>query len=285
MSGSKAGSFERDTVSGGPRQSPAGREAGRQEPATLEFLLRWCLSFFTLGLYALLAPWGYALFALMVMAPTRDRVRRRSRLQRAIQVGFACARGWLRLLRIVDIRTPDPREVALPAPCVLVANHPTHMDILAIFSWARSACTIVKPSIYRRWWLEPLMRGSGQIEGAGGHPLDAARLVERSVDRLRDGLTVVVFPEGTRTEEGREMPFHRLAFEIACRSGVPVVPLRIACDPPYLSKTRSVFRPPRTAPVLSVVALAPLRPEDFGNDSRSLRDHVRSLYSGDVGRR
>ena len=155
----------------------------------------------SLGLYAVVAPWGYALFALAASLPTRRPDRRRAGLQRAIRLGFRFMHAWLGTFRLVDVRLPSPEARDLPHPCVIIANHPTHLDITAILSWVPRSCTLVKPSIYRRWWLWPLMAGSGQLEGAGPHPLDGARLVERAEARLRQGETVVVFPEGTRTEQ------------------------------------------------------------------------------------
>lgn len=177
-----------------------------------------------------------------------------------------------------------PAKVCLPSPCVVVANHPTHLDIVSLLGWIPDCCTIVKPSIYRFWWLRPLMKGSGQIEGSGSGLLEAARLIERAEDSLRQGQTIVVFPEGTRTEEGQRMPFHRLAFEIACAANVPVTALHIGCEPPYLSKSRSVLRPPRIVPRLTVELIETLCPGDFESDSRRLRDYVRSLYTASRAR-
>ncbi len=245
---------------------------------------RWVKLGVTLTLYALVAPWGFAAFAVMVALPTRAPERRRDRLQWAIRTGFRLLHRYARVFGLLDVKTPAPDSVLLPDRCVVIANHPTHMDISAILCWIPRCCTVVKPSIYRRWWLEPLLRGSGQVEGAGDHPLDGARLVERASARVREGQRLVVFPEGTRTEEGRDMPFHRLGFEIACREGVPVVPLLLRCAPPYLSKMRPLLRPPRETPVLSVDVLPMIDPEEVGRDSRRLRERARALYTGGATR-
>lgn len=256
------------------------RSGTAQEPVEgrLTQWIRGARAALSIFLYALIAPWGYALFAVLVFLPSRHPLKRRDRLQACMRLGFRTLHRWMAVCRIAEVSLPPEGERSLPEPCVVIANHPTHLDITAILSWVPRCCTLVKPSIYRRWWLKPLMEGSGQIEGAGAHPLEGARLVERAADRLRAGQSVVVFPEGTRTEPGRRMPFHRLGFEIACRTGVPVVPLRIRCEPRYLSKGRPTLVPPSPMPKLSVEILDPLRPEVFGGDSRRLREHARSLY-------
>lgn len=239
---------------------------------------RYGLVILTLSIYAALAPWGYAFFALLVIIPM-PAMTRASILQACMRTGFASLHTWITLLRLVDVRYQVRRADLPEGPAVVVANHPTLLDVTAIQRLVGLSCSIVKPAIYRLWWLKPLLDGARQIEGAS-NPIGTVRVVERAAERLESGMSVIIFPEGTRTEDGREMPFHRLAFEIACRAGVPVVPLKIACEPPYLSKSQPLFRLPSQMPVLSVSALPPVHPEQFDGDSRRMSDHVRSLYRG-----
>ena len=231
----------------------------------------------TLILYALIAPWGYAAFAALVFVPVVGIRRRRAWLQAAMRTGFGLMHRWMGWIRVLDVKVDIDRSALPEGPFVVVANHPTLVDVTAILRTIDNSCTIVKPVIYRRWWIRPLMEGSGQIEGAN-NPLAAPRLVERAAERIRDGMSMVIFPEGTRTVEGREMPFHRMAFEIACRAGVPVVSLRLRCEPSWLSKARPLFRIPPTVPELSVSMLATVEPVQFDYDSRRLCEHVRAMY-------
>ncbi|MEL6183531.1 MAG: lysophospholipid acyltransferase family protein [Myxococcota bacterium] len=258
--------------------SAAGSASAAVEESRVEYLGRSARTYLTLVLYAAIAPWGYALFGLLLIAPISV-LRRRRLFQACIRSGFRLLRGWVGTFRLARVDALSVRENLLPERCVVVANHPSHFDIVSLLSRIPRCATIVKPSIYDQWWLEPLMRGSGQVRGTS-HPLDAGRLVEAAVARLHEGERLVVFPEGTRTEAGREMPFHRLAFEIASRAHVPVVPIRIDCDPPFLSKGQSVLRPPRAFPRIRLEVLDPIDPESFGGDTRSLRDHVRNVLLG-----
>ena len=245
----------------------------------LSVVARYALLLVALLVYLLLAPWGYAAFALLVFFPIVGQKRRRAWLQAAMRTGFGLLHRFAGWFRALDVRIDIDRTRLPDGPFVVVANHPTLVDVTAILRTIEGSCTVVKPVIYKRWWLRPLMEGSGQLEGAT-NPLAASRLVDRAVARIRGGMSMVIFPEGTRTVEGREMPFHRMAFEIACRAGVPVVSLRLRCEPSWLSKSRPLFKIPPTVPVLSVSVLAIFDPARFDYDSRRLCEHVRAVYQG-----
>jgi 1-acyl-sn-glycerol-3-phosphate acyltransferase len=59
------------------------------------------------------------------------------------------------------------------------------------------------------------------------NPRDAMASIERAVQTIRSGQSVILFPEGTRTSDGKLQPFKRGAFTLAAKSGVPVVPMII----------------------------------------------------------
>jgi 1-acyl-sn-glycerol-3-phosphate acyltransferase len=66
------------------------------------------------------------------------------------------------------------------------------------------------------------------------------------MERLADGQSVLVFPEGTRSPEQGLHELQRGAFEIARRTGVPVVPILITAAPPWLMKHQPWWAVPRT---------------------------------------
>lgn len=237
----------------------------------------------SVGGYMVIAPFGYLVFACLCWW-WRDRPRERARrLQRLTGVGYRLMHGWLRVLRVADFdhrgALPD-----LPAgPCVVVANHPTQMDVTAVGACLGGACTVVKSSVYRRPMVRPLMVGAGLLEGPGTDPISIGRVIDDGVQRLRDGMRIFVFPEGSRSFPDGLRPFGRVAFEIACRANVPLVTVGIRCEPVWLSREVPMFRPPHPIPKLRLVQLAIDHPADLGGDSRLLRERVeqrlRTWYS------
>lgn len=235
-------------------------------------------AYFTVGAYTVGAPFGAAIAVVLISLWRRNPVTCARRMQRITAGAYRCMHDWLRLVRICDFdyRTALPDRPA--APCVVVANHPTLMDVTAISAVFAGGFTIVKPELHGRRLLHPFMVGAGHVAGAGNDPLSSQRVVHESVERLGQGFPLVVFPEGTRSPPGRLRPFGRTAFEIACRAGVPVVSVTIECEPVYLSKDVTVFRPPDPTARLRLALLAVDHPADSGSDSRVLRERVEGRF-------
>jgi 1-acyl-sn-glycerol-3-phosphate acyltransferase len=246
--------------------------------APLMRALRWCSVLVTFTVYTVMAPFGCGLFALLSWLWRRDAAVRARRLQRIQAFAFRLMFVWLRLMRIAVFDRSEPLHGLPGGPCVIIANHPTLMDITAITAVAGSGTTVVKPAIYGRRLLHGLLVGAGHIEGPGKDPVSAGRVVDEAVLRLGWGMPLIVFPEGTRSPRGGLLRFGRLAFEVACRAKVPLVSLTITCEPVYLSKDVPLFRPPHPTARLRLGVLAVDAPDRIGSDSRVLRDRVEERY-------
>ena len=232
----------------------------------------------TVGGYTVLAPFGYAILALLTFVWRRDRMQRARRLQTITSRAYRFMHRWLSWTRITRF---DHRRALPDLPkgaCVVIANHPTLMDVTAVTAMLGGATSIVKPPVYRRAMIKPLMVGLGHVEGPGPDPFRIARVVDDVIERLHWGLPVVIFPEGTRSPPNDLLPFGRVAFEIACRAKVPLVSLVITCEPVYLSKKVTLFRPPSATPQMEISVLAVDQPDSFHEHSRVLRKRVENRY-------
>lgn len=110
-------------------------------------------------------------------------------------------------------------------PCVFIANHSSHFDIAAILGFVPGITRFTaKKELFREPVLGLVMRTMGMVPIDREHP-------EKAVERLKklraDGCSLVFFPEGTRSRDGRLGPFKKGAFVTAIALGMPVVP--IAC--------------------------------------------------------
>jgi fatty-acyl-CoA synthase len=136
--------------------------------------------------------------------------------------------GCRLLLRDVD-------RLVGAAPAVLVVNHSSYLDAVAIMAALRTPFRFVVNHHAAGWPLVGLA-----IRKAGHLVVDRGRLADRHacalamVHTLRQGISVVVFPEGTIARQGRLLPFHRGPFRVAADAGRPVVPI-------VLSGTRHVL--------------------------------------------
>lgn len=240
--------------------------------------LRALRALFLIGGYLIVAPSGVLPWLLFCLFFRGDRFQRARALQRASVLGVRFMHWWLRALRVIHF---DWRRVRLdlPArPCVVVCNHPTQLDPTVLMATLVHACTIVKPSVYNRWFVRPLLAGAMHLEGPSLDPVSVGQVIDNAIVRLRAGMHLFVFPEAKRSPQGELREFGRIAFEIACRAEVPLVSLAIRCEPCYLSRETPLLLPPPNLPRVFVEVLAIDDPAAAANDSRALKDRVEGRY-------
>ncbi len=254
-----------------------------QPSHAIQRALRTVAIVWSVACYTINAPFGYLGFAFLCWWWRKDPVRRALRLQRCMGLGYRILHDWLRVFRIADFNHRGALAGLPPGPCIVIANHPTQIDVTAIGACLGGGCTIVKPSVYRRLMVKPLLVGAGLLEGPGSDPISVGRVVDDGVQRLRQGMRIFVFPEGSRSPAGSLRPFGRVAFEIACRAGVPLVSVGIRCTPPWLSRAVPMFRPPHPIPRLRLEVLAIDDPSAFGSDSKRLREQVEQRFRNWLG--
>ena len=206
------------------------------------------------------------------------RIERIRRCQRIVQNGFVFFHDFMRIGRLVGF---DPRKVGLrlpPGPCVLVANHPTLVDVTAIIATVGNLSCVVKRILFFSPTLGPLLRFCWHINSGAGDATAGAAVMVESLQRLRSGMTVLIFPEGTRSPEGGLRAFNRGAFEIASRADVPVVPVFLSCHPAMLSKEAPWYRAPAIPAQYHMIQLPTLDPKRWNGDSRAMAADVQALY-------
>ena len=207
-----------------------------------------------------------------------DRVRRVRACQRVVHGSFRVFHGYMRLLGLLDARVIGaiPRRAGA-GPVVLVCNHTTLVDVTAILAAHPHTSAFAKGAYVGSFVVGPLLRFAGYVPVTHG-------ALHAALDRLRDGLDVLIFPEGTRSPPGGLNPFQRGAFEIACRADVPVVLLLSTCVPSALTKDRAFWNQPDELAVLTIRPTVLLEPRDFGMDSRALMSHVEATYKSALGK-
>jgi len=128
-------------------------------------------------------------------------------------------------------------------PCIFAANHASNLDPLILLpSIPRRAAIFAKRSLFRIPIFATGMRLAGFIPVDRGGK-DAARGIARAEQHLREGTSVAIFPEGTRSADGRLHPLKKGAFAIAMKAEVPVVPVSIAGTQKLLRRGEWIVRP------------------------------------------
>jgi 1-acyl-sn-glycerol-3-phosphate acyltransferase len=172
----------------------------------------------------------------------------------------------------------DPRAMGLElpdGPFVVVANHPTLVDVTAIISACPDVVSVAKSAMFHSPLVGRLLRYCDHIDAGDGSTFGGVAVAEQAFERLRAGTSVLVFPEGTRSPERGLGPFRPGAFDIAARAGVPIVPLFVTCEPPTLMRGQAWYEIPERTATMTVTQLPTIRPP-FG--AREAARTLRALY-------
>ncbi len=186
----------------------------------------------------------------------------RRRIQRAMQLTFRAYMETMRVLGILTYHVEGAERLREPGR-LIVANHPTLLDVVLLVSQMPEVDCIVKRGLWRNPFLRWPVSWAGYLPNSEGEAL-----IEECSATLRRGHSLLVFPEGTRTVPGRPLRMQRGAAHIALAADSEILPVTIACDPPTLFKGNPWYRVPARRFHLNVVVGTPVAARDFvrGNE-------------------
>lgn len=191
------------------------------------------MSFAAFGIGGLLL-WGMLAPLLLV----RSAARRQAISRRLVQLAFAVHIGIMHRLGVLTYEVVG-RERLQRRGLLVLANHPTLIDVVFLVSLLPNADCVVKRAVA----CNPFMRGPVRAAGYISNN-DGAGLVDECVAAVRAGGTLVIFPEGTRSVPGEPPRLQRGAANIAVRGRLDITPVRITCTPPTLTKGQKWYRVP-----------------------------------------
>ena len=178
---------------------------------------------------------------------SRDQQTRTLRARATVNRSFRLFLWMMQSLGLFDFDV-DPRckeAFSADGGLIIVANHPTLIDVVQLLAEVRYGNCIVKRALWRNPFLGGVVRATNYIPND-----DSEELIERCADILRKGETLVIFPEATRTVPGQPMRLRRGAARVALAAGVPMQMVHIRCNPSTLSKAEHWYEIPVRRPCL-----------------------------------
>lgn len=180
------------------------------------------------------------------------------RTQLAIRAAFRIYLGMLRGLGLIRLRVDGAGMLAACQGRLVVANHPTLLDVVLVAALLPNAQCVVKHQLWASRLLGPVVRAAGYIR----NDLAAEELLAACRAALAAGNNLIIFPEGTRSVPGQAMRMQRGFANVALLAPADLLVLRITCQPLTLVKHVPWWRvPPRRANFrVGVASALPIAP-------------------------
>ncbi len=167
---------------------------------------------------------------------SRDPEQGRRRVRRLVSAAFRGLLVVIRWLRVGTVHVEGRQWLAEADGCVVVANHPMYLDMVALAGCLPRATCVVKAAMQRNRWYRHFAIATGYV--ANDEPTAFLEACARVLERREP---LIMFPQGTRCRPGEAMRFRRGAAQVAVRTGCRILPVVIDCQPLALSSGQAWY--------------------------------------------
>ncbi len=130
------------------------------------------------------------------------------------------------------------------APCVLMANHQSYLDVMALYRvLPRCFGFIAKQGLFAVPFFGGVMRALGCVPVDRARPAQALQSMAEAARQVMAGTTIAVFPEGTRSRGDRIAPLKKGSFHLVQLAQVPCVPIGIRGTGALMPRENTGIRP------------------------------------------
>jgi len=234
---------------------------------------RWfgtAFSFFMFGV-------GGVILLLVVMPLlnllTGNGERREKWAQNLIHIIFRMFIGLMKGLGVLSYRISGLEN--LQGAKLVLANHPSLIDVVFLIAMMPNANCIVKGRLTRNLFTRGAVKAAGYIMND-----DSADVIAAAEQVFAKGQTLIIFPEGTRTQPSQPVQLKRGAAHVAVRADADVTPVLIECNPTTLTKSDSWYQVPERRVHFNIEVKRPIAMAPYQTDvtpSKGVRMLTRDL--------
>jgi 1-acyl-sn-glycerol-3-phosphate acyltransferase len=166
---------------------------------------------------------------------------------RSGRTGHDIARLWARVAcwaAGVKVEIEGLEHVDREDPYIFMSNHQGSYDIFALqghlpfhFKW------LAKKELFTIPMLGWAMAAAGYIAIDREGTRETVKAMDEAAEKIRNGMSIVIFPEGSRSPDGSIQPFKTGGFSLAIKSKVPIVPVSIAGSRQIMPKGKMTVAP------------------------------------------
>lgn len=199
-------------------------------------------------------------------------------IDRQARTPYRLGRMWCKSVLFIagiEVKVSGGEELDTSRAYLFMANHQSNLDIPALMAGlcGFQLCLVAKKNLLRIPVFGWGLRACRMITIDRGSVHDAKSSIEQACQKLKEGISVVVFPEGTRSRDGSLLPFKRGGFVIAQNTRTPIVPITIKG-----SRERLASGSWRVEPgIVEIIINTAIPSDELTDDSHSLAPRVRDI--------
>jgi 1-acyl-sn-glycerol-3-phosphate acyltransferase len=249
--------------------------------ARIEIAWRWLVTAFSYLMFGL----GGLMFSIVAVPvlfclpggkPARTR-----RTQQSLHF---LLRAYVRMMRLLGVVTYQIEGIEkLQGSRLILANHPSLLDVVFLIAMVPNACCVVKGKLTRNFFTRGPIRTAGYIINEA-----AADVIDAAARAMAAGQTLIIFPEGTRTDPARaSLHFRRGAANVAIRTVSAITPVLIYCQPAGLTKNQRWYQVPAKRMHLRFLVMDQYSIDHYLNDppsrgARNLSADLMDYFSSEL---
>jgi 1-acyl-sn-glycerol-3-phosphate acyltransferase len=189
----------------------------------------------------------------------RDRTRRAAAAQRMVHLTWKFFVWIIVMLGVIEFEMQGEDLLHQEKGTLVIANHPSLLDVVLIMSMMDRTQCVVKPGAWRNPFMRGVIKAANYIPNLG----DPERTLSECISALQAGNNLVIFPEGSRTVPGRRRRLERGFANIAIRSGAPIRLVTVSCVPVLLAKGDKWYTSPLRRPRYQICVQDRIDPVTF----------------------
>jgi len=174
----------------------------------------------------------------------RDRKKRAAIAQLSVHKAW---RVYIEIMRVLGVLTYETHGIEKLRECrgtVVVANHPSLIDVVFLMSFMRRTRAVVKEGVWKNPFMSGVVRACDYIPNLG----DPEKLISDCAEALHEGANLCIFPEGSRTPVSQKVKYQRGFAYVALDAGAPVQLVSVEVSPPTLRKNEPWYSIPEVRP-------------------------------------
>lgn len=187
-----------------------------------------------------------SLFPVLLVWPG-SRLQKSKRVRQVIHYIFRWFVWLMEFFGLIAVRKHNMELLRQAKSCLIVANHPTLIDVVILGSVVPYFNCVVKGELFRNRYLKRVVGSAGFISND-----DADVMINGAKKAFSDGDALIIFPEGSRSVPGQPLQFRRGAANIAVRTNAPLLTVFITCNPITLVKGEAWHEVPESRAMIDI---------------------------------